>query len=147
MCVCVCMYTYVVVCNSLRPGGLKPTRLLCPQNSSGNNTGVVAFPSPRGSSWPKELNSGLLHCCLSHLRSYIYIYTHTQFYTHTDTVIYVTHYSVCVCVCVYTYAHTHIWYRNRKGKRQDRGQGKGDRWYMEVRPLVNEPIAIMLHTE
>ena len=34
--------------NSLRPYGLKPTRLLCPWNSPGKNTGVgcLSLPSP-----------------------------------------------------------------------------------------------------
>ena len=30
----------------MRPHGLKPTRLLCPWDSPGNNTGVGARPSP-----------------------------------------------------------------------------------------------------
>ena len=60
-----------VVSDSLRPHGLQPSRLLCPWNSPGKNTGVGRhfllqriFPT-QGS------NLGLLHCkqilyCLSH---------------------------------------------------------------------------------
>ena len=32
----------------------EPTRLLCPRNSPGKNTGGVAIPFSRGSSWPRE---------------------------------------------------------------------------------------------
>ena len=39
LCVCVCV-SHSVVSNSLRPHGLQPTRLLCPWDSSGKNTGV-----------------------------------------------------------------------------------------------------------
>ena len=37
-----------VMSNSLQPCGLKPTRLLCPWDSPGKNTGVsgLPFPSP-----------------------------------------------------------------------------------------------------
>ena len=35
-----CGHAYSVVSNSLRPHGLKPTRLLCPWNFPGKNTGV-----------------------------------------------------------------------------------------------------------
>ena len=36
-----CGHAYSVVSNSLRPHGLKPTRLLCPWNFPGKNTGVI----------------------------------------------------------------------------------------------------------
>ena len=39
--------------DSLRPYGLKPTRLLCPWDSPGQNTGGVAISFSRGSSWPR----------------------------------------------------------------------------------------------
>ena len=39
VCVCVCV-RHSVVFDSLRPHGLQPTRLLCPRNSQGKNTGV-----------------------------------------------------------------------------------------------------------
>ena len=38
-CLCVCV-SHLVVSDSLKPHGLYPTRLLCPQNSPGKNTGV-----------------------------------------------------------------------------------------------------------
>ena len=42
---------------------LSPTRLLCPWDSPGKNTGGVAMPSSRGSSWPRDRThiSHLLH--------------------------------------------------------------------------------------
>ena len=67
---CVCV-SRSVVSNSLRPHELQPTRLLCPWNSPGKNTGVgchfllqAIFPT-------QESNRGLLHCrqtlyCLSY---------------------------------------------------------------------------------
>ena len=43
-CVCVCVHVHLVahlvVFNSLQPHGLQPTRLLCPWDSPGKNTGV-----------------------------------------------------------------------------------------------------------
>ena len=40
MCVCVCAWMYSVMCNSLQAHGLQPTKLLCPWNFPGKNTGV-----------------------------------------------------------------------------------------------------------
>ena len=40
VCVCVCVYAGSVVSNSLQHYELHPTRLLCPWNFSGKNTGV-----------------------------------------------------------------------------------------------------------
>ena len=40
VCVCVCARVCSVVSSSLRPNGLWPTRLLCPWNFPGKNTGV-----------------------------------------------------------------------------------------------------------
>ena len=40
--VCLCS----VVSDSLRSHGLQPARLLCPWSFPGNNTIVVAFPTP-----------------------------------------------------------------------------------------------------
>ena len=139
--VCVCIHTWwcATLCNSMdwSPPGFSVHRIL-------QATILEWLPFPPPGDLPDPRNWTQVSCIAVWATWEVtYIYTHTQFYTHTDTVIYVTHYSVCV----YTYAHTHTWYRNRKGKRQDRGQGKGDRWCMEVRPLVNEPVAIMLHTE
>ena len=38
----------------LWPHGLEPTRLLCPWNFPGNNTGGGCISFSRGSSWPRE---------------------------------------------------------------------------------------------
>ena len=55
-----------VMSDSLRPYALKPTRLLCPWDSPGKNTGLDFMPSSRGSSWPRDWTSiscvHLLHC-------------------------------------------------------------------------------------
>ena len=40
--------------NSLWPYGPWPTRLLCSWDSPGKNTGVVAMPFSKGSSWPRD---------------------------------------------------------------------------------------------
>ena len=60
-----------VVFNSLRPYGLQPTRLFCPQDSSGKNTGVGCHALLQGIFPTQGLNEGLSHCrqilyCLSH---------------------------------------------------------------------------------
>ena len=67
MCVCVCVHTCVCakllqLCPTLWPYGLYPTRLLCPWDSSGKKTGVVARTFSRGSSRPR---------CRTHLFSYV----------------------------------------------------------------------------
>ena len=50
------------ISNSLQPYGLKPTRLLCPWDFSGKNTGVD-FHSPLQGIFPTPgLNPGLLNC-------------------------------------------------------------------------------------
>ena len=38
----------------LQPRELEPTRLLCPWDFSGKNTGVLAISFSRGSSWPRD---------------------------------------------------------------------------------------------
>ena len=60
-----------VVSDSLQPHGLQPTRLLCPWNSPGKNTGVGCCSLLQGIFLTQRLNPGLLHCrqilyCLSH---------------------------------------------------------------------------------
>ena len=45
--------SHAVVSDSLWSYGLYPARLLYTWNSPGNNTGVVAIPFSRGSSWPR----------------------------------------------------------------------------------------------
>ena len=50
------IYRYVQAlqsCMTLWLYGLYPTRLLCPWASLGKNTGVLATPFSRGSSWPR----------------------------------------------------------------------------------------------
>ena len=44
-----CMLSCSVLSNCLRPRSLQPTRLLCPWESLGENSGGVAMPSSRGS--------------------------------------------------------------------------------------------------
>ena len=94
-CVCVCTRACVqscsVVSNSLRPYGLYPTRFLCPWDSPGKKTGVVATPSSRGSSQPRcktHLFScigrwvGFLFVCFyhkSHLGSLPWVYLMTKY--------------------------------------------------------------------
>ena len=49
-----------VVSDSLRPYGLKPTRVLCPWDSPGKNTGVGCLCLPLGTFPPEVLNLNLL---------------------------------------------------------------------------------------
>ena len=119
---CMCVYICIWWCATLWPRGLKPTRLLCPQNSPGKNTGVVTFTSFRGSSWPKESNSGLLHCCLSHLGSYIYIHIHRHSY--------ICNILQCMGMYMYIYMQTHIYgigtgmERDKKARQRPREEGQ-----------------------
>ena len=60
-----------VVSNSLWPHGLQPTRLLCPRDSPGKNTGVGCHALLWGIFPTQGSNPGLPHCrqilyCLSH---------------------------------------------------------------------------------
>ena len=60
-----------VVSGSLQPHGLRPTRLLCPWNSPGKNTGVGCHFLLQGTFPTQRSNPGLLHYrwilyCLSH---------------------------------------------------------------------------------
>ena len=57
VCVCVCVCVCVScsdVSDSLRPHGQQPSRLLCPWNFPGKNTGVGSHFLSRGSSWPSD---------------------------------------------------------------------------------------------
>ena len=70
VCVCVCV-TCSVVSNSLRPHGLKPTRLLCPWDFPGKNPGVGCHSLLQGIFPTQGLNPGVLDCrqilyCLRH---------------------------------------------------------------------------------
>ena len=51
-----------VMSNSLRPRGLYPTRLHCPQNSPGKNTGVGCYEFLQGIFLIQGSNLGLPHC-------------------------------------------------------------------------------------
>ena len=70
------------------PHGLQPTRLLCPWNFPGKNTGVGSHSLLQGILLTQESNPGLRHCrqilCrLSHQASQLWYYTN---------------YSICACV-------------------------------------------------
>ena len=52
----------LVVSNSLQSHGLQPTRLLCPWDSPGKNTGVGCHFLLQGIFPAQRLNLGLLHC-------------------------------------------------------------------------------------
>ena len=57
-----CMSSRSVVSSSLGPHGLQPTRLLCPWNSPGQNTGVGSRFFLLGIFPTQGLNPGLQHC-------------------------------------------------------------------------------------
>ena len=66
-----CVLSHSVMSNSLRLHGLQPTRLLCPWNSPGKNTGVDCHALLQGIFPTRGSNPGLPHCkwilyCLSH---------------------------------------------------------------------------------
>ena len=52
----------VLVAHSQWPHGLQPTRLLCPWNSSGKNTGVGCYSLLQGIFLTQGLNPSLLQC-------------------------------------------------------------------------------------
>ena len=58
---CVCLVTQVLS-NSLRPHGLWPTRLLCPWDFLGKNTGVCCHALLQGIFPTQGWNQNLLHC-------------------------------------------------------------------------------------
>ena len=68
-----------VLCASLQPHGLEPTRLLCLWDSPGKNTGVGCHFLLQGIFPTQRLNPGLPHCRqtlydLSHQGSQIFIF-------------------------------------------------------------------------
>ena len=76
LCVHCACWVASVVSESLQPHRLQPARLLCPWDAPGKNTGLVALPSSRGFSQPRDRTSSpyLLYCRqifypLSHLGS------------------------------------------------------------------------------
>ena len=75
------MYSCSVKSDSLWPYGLQPTRLLCPSDSPGKNTGVVCHALLQGIFPTQGLNLGLPYCrqalyCLSPLGSLMYREAH-----------------------------------------------------------------------
>ena len=58
--------SHSVMSDSLWPHGLQPTRLFCPWDSPGKNTGVGIYSLPWGIFPNQGLNLHLLHCSLSH---------------------------------------------------------------------------------
>ena len=79
-----------VVSDSLRPHGLQPSRLLCPQNSPGKNTGVDCHFLLQGSSQSRDQTWSLTLQADPLLSEPPYINTNT----HTD---------IWVCVCIFIY--------------------------------------------
>ena len=68
--ICVCV-DCSVMSNSLQPHGLYLTRLLCPWDSPGKNTGLDSHSLLQSIFLTQGLNPGLLHCrqilyCLSY---------------------------------------------------------------------------------
>ena len=59
---CVCVLTTLVLSDSMRPHGLQPSRLLCPWDSPGKNTGVGCHSLRQGIFPTQGSNPGLLHC-------------------------------------------------------------------------------------
>ena len=51
-----------VIFKSLWPHGLKPTRLICPWDFPGKNTGVGSYSLLQGIFWTQGSNPGLLYC-------------------------------------------------------------------------------------
>ena len=61
VCVCVCVIGCSVMCNSLRPHGLSPTRLLCPWSFPGKNIRVGCHFLFQGILLTQGSNPRLLH--------------------------------------------------------------------------------------
>ena len=71
MCVCCACSATAVVSDSLWLYGLWPTRLLCPWDSPGKNTGVGCHASSRGSSWTRDWTRvSCISCITSRLFSW-----------------------------------------------------------------------------
>ena len=101
MCVCVCLYAVLscsVVSHSLRPFAFQPTRLHCPRDFSGKNTGVGCRFLLQGIFSTQGSKQCLL--CLLRCRQILYLLSYPIYYMH-----------VCVCMCVHIdiYLYTHIW--------------------------------------
>ena len=59
---CACLISRLVVSDSLQPHGLQPSRLLCPWDFWGKNTGVGNHSLLQGIFPIQGSNPGLLHC-------------------------------------------------------------------------------------
>ena len=57
-----CGRAQLLICDSLQPRGLQPTRLLCSWDFPGKNTGVGCHFLLQGIFLTQELHPGLLHC-------------------------------------------------------------------------------------
>ena len=83
--VCVCV-SHSVMSNSLRPHGLQPTRLLCPWDSPGKNTGVDCHSLLQRIFPTQGSNPGLPHCrqILYHLsnRDILYFIPYCESFFH-----------------------------------------------------------------
>ena len=77
-----------VVSDFLRPHGLQPTRLLCPWDSPGKNTGVDCHSLLQSIFPTQGLNLGLLH-----FRQFLY---HLSYREHQQIIYYVIMQSVCL---------------------------------------------------
>ena len=75
----VCVLSRSVMSDSLRTHGLYPSRLLCPWDSPGKNTGVGSHSPLQGIFLTQGSNLGLLNCrqilyCVSHQGSLFKLY-------------------------------------------------------------------------
>ena len=61
---CCAVLSHLAVSDSLGPHGLQPTRLLCPQDSPGKNTGVGCHALHQDIFPTQELDPDLQHCRL-----------------------------------------------------------------------------------
>ena len=73
-------FSYSALYNSLRPRGVESTRLLCPSDSPGKNSGVGCHYLLQGIFLAQGLNLGLLHC-----RQILYLLSHQG--SPTDTLL------------------------------------------------------------
>ena len=75
-----CMHAELLqLCLTLQPHGQQPTRLLCPRDSLGKNTGVSCHFLLQGIFLTQRLNLGLLHC-----RQILYHPSHQGSLIHID---------------------------------------------------------------
>ena len=82
---CACVWIHSVVSDSLWPHGLQPTRLLCPCDSPGKNTGVGCHALLQGIFPTQGLNTCLLH--LLHWQAGSWSWQYWNFSKYKDTII------------------------------------------------------------